>query len=388
MRCKSDAGVHFRKLWQACLLSKWLDGLKLRVTNCEVAVEQTGLNRLILITCSFALIIMTGWLLVIGQAILLPVLVAVIVIYVLTTAADAMIAVPFLGALSRRWRRLIALFGITLAVLWLASFITSNATAISAAIPRYARNFDALQENFLVLIGLDEWPSWANLSERLLDLVDVTLLMPIALTTISNAGSVVVAAALYAIFILAELDGLPDKTRKALGQTEQAERTLKVVQKINERIGGYLATKTLVNVILSLVSYVVLWGLGIEFPAFWAILIGLLNYIPYIGSVIGVLFPVTLSLVQFASFGHTALALILLMIPQVVIANFLEPKVLGKSVNLSPFFVLLSLAIWTALWGMMGAILAVPLTAMVLIILAEIPAAHFIAVMMSERGDV
>lgn len=350
-------------------------------------MQTQGINRLLVVTCSFALMLMIGWLLRIGQSILLPVLVAVIVVYILTTAADALARLPVVGRLQRRWRRLIVLACMVVCVLVLASFVTANATAISSAIPRYAQNFDALQARLLHLLGVDELPSWAQLSERLLDLLDITTLMPAALATITNAGSVVLAAALYAAFIVAELDGLPEKTRRALDRSEQAEHMLEVVQQINDRIGGYLAAKTLVNVVLGLVSLAVLWALGIDFPVFWALVIALLNYIPYIGSVIAVAFPVTTSLVQFASFGHAALALVALMIPQMAVAYYVEPKFLGKSVNLSPFTVLLSLAIWTALWGMMGAILAIPLTAMVMIILDELPSVRFIAVLMSETGD-
>ncbi|MDK3017688.1 AI-2E family transporter [Pseudodonghicola flavimaris] len=346
-----------------------------------------GRNRLMVTTYSVALMLMIGWLLRVGQSILLPVLVAVIVVYILTTAADAMVRLPVLGRLGRRWRRLIVLAAILAGVLILAAFITSNAAAISAAVPGYAENFDALQARFLHLIGVDELPSWTGLSQRLMDMLDITNLMPVVLSTITNAGSVVVAAALYAIFIIAELDGLPEKTRRALDRSAQAERTLDVVRQINERIGGYLAAKTLVNVILGLVSLGVLWLLKIDFPVFWAILIALLNYIPYIGSVIAVAFPVTTGLVQYASFGHAALALTALMIPQIAVAYYIEPKFLGRSVNLSPFTVLLALAIWTAIWGMMGAILAIPLTAMVMIILAELPSTRFIAVLMSETGD-
>lgn len=346
-----------------------------------------GRNRLMVTTYSIALMLMIGWLLRVGQSILLPVLMAVIVVYILTTAADAMVRLPLIGRLGRRWRRLIVLIGIVAGVLILAAFITSNAAAISAAVPRYANNFDTLQARLLHILGVDELPSWAELSQKLTDMLDISTLMPIVLSTITNAGSVVVAAALYAIFIIAELDSLPEKTRSALDRSQQAERTLEVVRQINERIGGYLAAKTLVNAILGVVSLGVLWLLGIDFPVFWAILIAILNYIPYIGSVIAVAFPVATSLVQYASFGHAALALVALMGPQMIVAYYIEPKFLGRSVNLSPFTVLLSLAIWTALWGMMGAILAIPLTAMVMIILAELPSTRFIAVLMSETGD-
>jgi len=345
------------------------------------------MSKLAMVTYSVALMIMVGWLLIVGQSIMLPVLVGIIAVYILTTAADAMVRIPVVGRLPRSWRRLLVLLAITAAFLLLASFITTNAASISAALPQYTENFDALQLRFLDFLGVKETPQWANFGERILNLLDATTLMPAAVATISNGGSVIVAAALYAVFILAELDSLPNKTQRAMGNPEQATHTLEIARQINEKIGSYLAAKTLVNIILAFVSYGILIMLGISHPAFWAIIIGLLNYIPYIGSIIAVVFPVTVSLIQFASFGHAAVALVTLMIPQIAVGYYIEPKFLGRSVNLSPFTVLLSLAIWTALWGMMGAILAVPLTAMVMIILAEIPNTRFIAVMMSERGD-
>ncbi|WP_297340147.1 AI-2E family transporter [Pseudophaeobacter sp.] len=344
-------------------------------------------SRLALVTYSLALILMVGWLLVAGQEILLPVLVGIIAVYILTTAADALVPVPLIGRLPRRLRRLLALVLITLGFLILTSFITASATSLSAALPQYAANFDALQSKFLTAVGIKQEPNWGNLGEHLLDMVDATTLMPAALATISNGGSLIIAAALYAIFILAELDNLPDKTRRALSDHAQSEHTMELVRKINEKIGSYLAAKTLVNVVLALVSFALLKLLGIAHPAFWAIIIGLLNYIPYIGSVIAVVFPVTMSLIQFTSFAHAGLSLVLLMIPQILVAYYFEPRLLGRSVNLSPFTVLLALAIWSALWGMTGAILAVPLTAMVMIILAEIPHSRWIAVMMSEKGE-
>ncbi|MEP1329223.1 AI-2E family transporter [Pseudophaeobacter sp.] len=344
-------------------------------------------GRLALVTYSFALMLMLGWLLVAGQSILLPVLVGVIAVYILTTAAEALVPVPVVGRLPRHWRRLLVLVLCTFGFLILGSFITSSATTLSAALPTYAENFDALQSKFLTGIGIKEEPNWGNLGERLLDMMDATTLMPTALATISNGGSVILAAALYAVFILAELDSLPDKTRRAFQDNAQAEHTLELAREINEKIGSYLAAKTLVNVILALVSFAILKILGIAHPAFWAIIIGLLNYIPYIGSIIAVIFPVTMSLIQFTSFLQAGLALVLLMIPQLAVGYYIEPKFLGRSVNLSPFTVLLALAVWSTLWGMTGAILAVPLTAMVMIILAEIPNTRWIAVLMSEKGD-
>ncbi len=346
-----------------------------------------GRDRLAIVTYSVALTIMVGWLLRVGQSILLPVLVGVIAVYVLVTAAEAMTKVPGLRRLGRGWCRLLVLAIFVAAVLFLGGIVATSAAAITAAMPGYVANLDLLQQNLMDVLGLDEAPSIAEYTERVMDTVDLTALMPAVLSTVSGSGSVIIAAVLYAAFILADLDALPDKVRRAFQDTSQAEHTLEIVRKINQRIGDYLAAKTLVNIILGIVSYGILWLLGIEHAGFWALVIALLNYIPYIGSVIAVAFPVTMSLVQFASLAHTGITLAALIIPQSIVGYYLEPTYLGKSVNLSPFTVLLALAVWTTLWGLTGAVLAVPLTAMVAIILAEFDGTRFISVMLSDDGE-
>ena len=135
-------------------------------------------------------------------------------------------------------------------------------------------------------------------------------------------------------------------------------------------------------------AIVAAWLIGVEFALFWAVLIAFLNYVPYFGSLIGVLFPVLLSLVQSGSFGFAALALATLTVAQVYVGAVLEPRLMGRTFNLSPAVVLLALAFWGALWGIAGAILAVPLTASLVIVLAEIDATRPIAVMLSARGRI
>ena len=165
-------------------------------------------------------------------------------------------------------------------------------------------------------------------------------------------------------------------------------RTVALLERINTRVGEYLSVKTLVNVILAGLSFLIMLALGIEFALFWAILIGLLNYIPYIGSMIGVFFPVLLSLAQFGSLYMGAGVLVALSIAQLFVAGFLEPRMMSRAFNLSPFVVLLALAFWGALWGVSGAVLAVPLTATLVIVLAEIEATRPIAIMLSGSGKV
>jgi AI-2 transport protein TqsA len=124
----------------------------------------------------------------------------------------------------------------------------------------------------------------------------------------------------------------------------------------------------------------------LELAAFWAMLILLLNYVPYIGSFLSVLLPVALAVAQFGDFGTVLTLLLALTAVQFVIGNFLDPYLLGTSLNLSPFAILASLSIWSALWGIPGAFLAVPITAIMTIVFSEFAGTRPIAILLSQSG--
>ena len=105
-----------------------------------------------------------------------------------------------------------------------------------------------------------------------------------------------------------------------------------------------------------------------------------------VGSVLGVVFPVLMTIVQFEDAGTALTMLTLPTALQFGIGNFLDPYVMGNSLNLSPFAILLSLAVWSELWGVPGAFLAVPITAMLTIVLSEFPGTRPIAVLLSSNG--
>ena len=112
------------------------------------------------------------------------------------------------------------------------------------------------------------------------------------------------------------------------------------------------------------------------------------NYVPYIGSLAAVALVVLQILAQTGSLATTLVGLGLLVAAQVYVGNWLEPRWLSRSSNLGPFVVLLSLVVWGALWGMPGAILAVPLTSILMIVLASGPQTRAIAILMSRDGRI
>jgi len=201
-----------------------------------------------------------------------------------------------------------------------------------------------------------------------------------------SAGSMVgvlVLAAVYAIFLAAEASGFAHKLAVALPNRLQAMRTQAVIEAINARIGDYLAVKTLINVIVGSLSWVVLWLFGVDHALFWALMIGILNYIPYFGSLVAVAFPVLMATVQFGSIQFALAVGACLTVVNMWVGNWLEPRMIGGRVNMSPFVVVAALSFWTTLWGVAGAILAVPMTSTLAIILASFAATRPIAVLLA-----
>jgi AI-2 transport protein TqsA len=127
---------------------------------------------------------------------------------------------------------------------------------------------------------------------------------------------------------------------------------------------------------------------GLEFAVLWAIVIAFLNYIPYIGSWIGVMLPVTLAVVQFGQIETVLMLLVALSATQFLLGNIIEPQVMGSSLDLSPYAILIGLTVWTSLWGIPGAIVSIPITAVLVIVLSEFAEARPIAILLSKSGQI
>jgi predicted PurR-regulated permease PerM len=339
-------------------------------------------------TYGTALVLMIGWLLWIGQSVLLPVIAAIISVYVLSTAASSMQKLPLLGRLPAWARRTLILLAFTIGVVMLFVLVIDNLAEVLAALPRYESNLEALLTRAASLIGIEDEPTWANLRAATVDQIDMRALVAPTLLSIQGFGVTLFLVVLYASFFMAERGSMARKLVIALGGEEPGQRALSLLARINDRIGGYLFVKTVVNVILGMISYGIMLVLGIEFALFWAVLIAFLNYIPYLGSIVGVIFPVLLSLAQFGTLWMAGLVLVSLTAAQMLVGAWMEPRLMGRAFNLSPFVVLLALAFWSALWGVPGALLAVPMTASLVLVLSEIEATRPIAVMLSASGRV
>lgn len=189
---------------------------------------------------------------------------------------------------------------------------------------------------------------------------------------------------LFMAFILAERDSFTKRLVNQLGK-ENAAPILESIQKINVAVQQYLGLKTLISLLTGILVTIVLSIAGVDFALLWGVLTFILNFIPTIGSIVATLPPVAISLFQSGSIGKTLIITTLLLAIQFLVGNILEPKLMGRGLNLSPLIVLFSLIFWGWLWGIPGMLLSVPLTAAIRIAMEQIDATKTVAVLISSK---
>jgi predicted PurR-regulated permease PerM len=268
----------------------------------------------------------------------------------------------------------------------IANLILANKDSVLALAPQYQESLLAVIQRGAVLLHIETEPTWTTLRRDLFGQISLQPLIGSMVASVSAIAVTVIIVLLYASFLLIEQRSFDAKIAALSSDPRIVARVRQVTSDINARIGSYLALKTFLSILLGLTSWIAMAFMGLEFAAFWAVVIALLNYVPYIGSFLGVLFPVTMAIVQFANPSDVLAVFLPLTALQFLIGNFLDPYVMGNSLNLSPFAILVSLAAWSALWGIPGAFLAVPITAIMAIVFSGFAGTRPIAVLLSRDG--
>lgn len=334
------------------------------------------------------LALMLGWILVIGRPVLLPLVAGMILAYVVLGLADLFGRLPGVGGRLPTLARYVLSLGLIAGVIVFLVWIAIGAIGqIAAAAPQHQDRLLAEIQVWATRFGVDAEPTWRTLRDDLLRHVNLQRLLASAVASASGLIATAAVVVIYAGFMVAERDRFAAKIARLSDDPGQVARIRALIADVNARIGAYLVLKTLINVLLGSLSYLILRVAGVDFAGFWAILIGLVNYIPYLGSFIGVFFPTIMAIIQFAAFGPVAVLVGALSAAQALVGNLIEPWLMGNSLNLSPLVILVSLVVWTALWGVPGAILSVPMMAILLIVLAEFRGTRPIAVLLSRDGD-
>ena len=182
----------------------------------------------------------------------------------------------------------------------------------------------------------------------------------------------------YVILGLMEVDDLRRKAQAFLAP-EAAWMLLSATADTARKFRRYMLVRTQMSLATGVLVGLFAWGAGLAFALEWGVIAFALNYIPFIGPFVATLFPTLLAMAQFGSWQAVLGVFVCLNIIQFVIGSYVEPRVSGNVLSISPMVVLFAVFFWTFLWGLYGAFIGVPIAIAALTFCGHYPSARWIA---------
>lgn len=188
----------------------------------------------------------------------------------------------------------------------------------------------------------------------------------------------------FMLFIYADQNVSRGRLLAAAG--DRSEEVGRLMDAIDRDVRRYLVAKAAISLATGLCAFLGLLALGVPNPALFGLITFVLNFIPTFGSIIAAVFPVTAALLTGSPMEALAVAALFLVI-NLVFGNLIEPRLLGRELNLSPIVVLIAVVVWASLWGVAGMFVAAPLTRVIQLVFANIPSTRSIAILMSNGSS-
>ena len=277
------------------------------------------------------------------------------------------------------WLKITLVFSV-LAIIGIAGFkfIASQVVEFAQVYSLYSDKLSEWFEHVMEVFGVPaeavETYDWLGMLRN--NLKDISSLI-IALST------KFVLTFVFLMFMMLEAPTLDDKINKAFGKN--SGRVRKILSSISEQVSQYLSTLTLISFATGVCAWLVLTFFEVKLAAGWGVLTFLLNFIPTVGSIVATIPPVVMAIIQFSpGLLKPLLVLLSLTAIQQIIGNFITPKVMGDRLGVSPVMILLSLLLWSMIWGIPGALLSTPIISIVKIVCENIPVLKVIAILIGS----
>jgi AI-2 transport protein TqsA len=194
----------------------------------------------------------------------------------------------------------------------------------------------------------------------------------------------VVIAFVFTALGLLEID-IAGKNIESLRNKEAARTILQASTQIADKFQRYMLVRSAMSVLTGLVVWAFALLAGLELATAWGVIAFVLNYIPFIGPLVATVFPTLFALVQFGSWQLAAIVFLGLNVIQFLIGSYLEPRIAGAALSVSPFLVLFAVFFWAFLWGLPGAFIGVPIVIAALTLCEQRESTRWIATLLSGR---
>ncbi len=266
----------------------------------------------------------------------------------------------------------------------LGTIVGTSIAEFTAALPTYQARLDVIVQGIVNFVG-DRFNTDESF-KGLGDIIDPGWAMGLVANILNGLTDVLKNVFLIfftMIFILLEASTVETKVEAAFGRST---KSLEKQRAFLANLGRYLGIKTIVSFATGLAAGLLTWAIGLDFPLLWAMLAFLLNYVPTIGSIIAAVPAVLMAVVQLGFPEATATAIGFAVI-NVVFGNFIEPRLMGYGVGISPLIVFIGLVVWGFVFGPVGMLLSVPLTMTLKLALESNPRTRWIAIVIGSERD-
>lgn len=328
----------------------------------------------------FISVIAFVYILYIWQNIIVPFILSLLIASVIVSLSNFIKRFKYVGIVS---------MPLALAIIWgffyiIGNLINNNINDVVTKLPKYQAKLVDMFSEYAERFHLNE----AIDIEKVLSEVNFSQVLGNAFTSIMDVFSSIWMILFFAVFIIIEQQHFSWKLQKMFTTRIKYNKTVDIIRQIRWDIKSYFVIKAIISFATATLSYVVMRIIGLDFAEFWALLIFILNFIPNIGSIIAVFFPIMLSLVQFDWFVQFIFTTAFLVWIQFLMWNLIEPRYLWNKLNLSPLVILLSLSFWWILWWVIWMLLSVPIIVVINVILSKFKSTRPIAILMSEKGEI
>ena len=341
-------------------------------------------SRTVKISLAILVIIAFGFILHLLQSVFKPFFIALILSYIFEPLLKLMrrIKIP-------KFVSIFLVLIITFVCFYLIGLIIySNINAFTEEFPKYQDKFNQL---YLSIIDKLQIPHH-EVQQYYTQIDWGTLLDKLSLPSIlsSSVGSFINFLAnlflilLFTVYIMLGREHLVANIGKAF-PGDRSKTIYRVMDNINKGVQKYFFAKALISLGTGFIAAIVLLIFGVDFAWIWGLLTFLLNFIPNIGSVVATFPPILVAIFQFGGFFPALWIGILLISLQVVMGNVIEPLIMGKSLNMSPLVIIISLIFWGFIWGPIGMILAVPISSTIQIICSNIESLKPISILIADE---
>ncbi|MGR3454814.1 AI-2E family transporter [Pseudooceanicola sp.] len=212
-------------------------------------------------------------------------------------------------------------------------------------------------------------------------------LVTTALSSLAGLGSSVMIALILAMFLLSAGDMYQRKLVEALPTLTDKKRALRISNDIEKQVSRYLGAITAINATLGLAIGVTLYLLGMPYAYLWGAAAFLLNYLPYVGALAGVFLCAAVSLVTFETVGDALVPPLAYLALTSLEGQVLTPWLVGRHLKLNAAVVFVAVVFWAWLWGVAGALMAVPFLVFLKVFCDNVPSLEVFGTFLSGRDD-